>query len=137
MKTYTTDNGIKVIGDRRSTYNDLFAGREVTARDEKGNRYALALEDGLILATPEQPAGQPPQPPDESPYDFDSGGFGIGGLGRYEEPPVIPSAKALERYERLEKRATYCRQCGQSDVFDGAMFTTLAGSGLCDDCVGG
>jgi hypothetical protein len=66
--------------------------------------------------------------------DFDQG-FGIGGLGRHEEPPVVPSEEALERYERLQKRARYCRQCGQSDVFDGVMFTTLGGD-ICDDCAG-
>lgn len=66
-------------------------------------------------------------------YDFD-GGFGIGGLGRHVEKPIIPSVEAIERVERMEQRATYCKRCGQSDVFDGAMFTTDASSGLCDDC---
>ena len=64
--------------------------------------------------------------------DFDRG-FGIGGLGHYEEPPVIPTVAQIERLERLEARSTVCRRCGQSDAFDGAMFTT-GGGDVCDDC---
>jgi hypothetical protein len=71
----------------------------------------------------------------ESPLDFDSGGFGIGGLARYEERPVVPSERALKCYEKMAQRATRCRRCGQTDVFDGAMFTTLGGD-ICDDCAG-
>jgi hypothetical protein len=71
---------------------------------------------------------------DQNGFDFDQG-FGIGGLSRHEEKPVVPSEKALERYERLQREARYCRLCGQSDVFDGAMFTTLGGD-ICDDCAG-
>lgn len=66
--------------------------------------------------------------------DFDRTGAGIGGIGRLEEKPIVPTEAALERYERLEAQATYCRRCGQSDAFDGAMFTTDPASGLCDDC---
>lgn len=33
-------------------------------------------------------------------------------------------------------RATTCRRCDKSDLFDGAMFTTDSASGLCDDCYG-
>ena len=64
--------------------------------------------------------------------DFDRG-FGIGGLGRHVEQPIVPSIAAIERVEKMEARATYCRHCGQSDVFDGAMFTT-GGGNICDDC---
>ena len=65
-------------------------------------------------------------------HDFDQG-FGIGGLGRHEEPPIVPSLAALERVENMEKRSRICQVCGQSDVFDGAMFTT-GGGNVCDDC---
>lgn len=63
--------------------------------------------------------------------------IGIGGIGIYEENemPQIPTVAQIERMERLERQATYCQRCGESDVFDGAMFTTLGSSGLCDDCV--
>jgi len=71
---------------------------------------------------------------EENPCDFSHSGLGIGGLAHYEEPPFVPSAAAIERVEEMERRARYCRKCGQSDVFDGAMFTTDAGSGICDDC---
>lgn len=62
--------------------------------------------------------------------------LGIGGIGIYadNEMPIVPSERAIARLERMEKRATYCRRCGQSDVFDGAMFTTLGGTNICDDC---
>ena len=61
--------------------------------------------------------------------------FGIGSLGRHVEMPATPSLAAMERIEKMEARACYCRRCGQSDVFDGAMFTTGGGS-ICDDCFG-
>lgn len=60
-------------------------------------------------------------------------GLGVGGAGSYVEPTIIPTIAAIERVERMEKRATYCRKCGQSDVWDGAMFTT-GGGDVCDDC---
>ncbi len=64
--------------------------------------------------------------------DFD-GGFGIGGLGRNQEKPTVPTVKQIDLWEQLEANAVFCRRCGQSDVFDGAMFTT-GGGGVCDDC---
>jgi hypothetical protein len=66
------------------------------------------------------------------PTDFDSG-LGIGGLGRHEEKPIVPIATQVERMEKAQARARICRRCGQSDVFDGAMFTT-GGGNVCDDC---
>ena len=74
----------------------------------------------------------------EAPANEYHGVMGIGGIGTYaeNEMPVIPSVAAIECMERMEARARYCRRCGQSDVFDGAMFTTDRGSGLCDDCYG-
>lgn len=80
----------------------------------------------------DEPETAPTEP--ESPHDF-SGGFGIGGLGRYIEPPIIPSAAALEREERREARAIVCKRCGGSEL-TGAMFTTCAGGDVCDDCFG-
>lgn len=66
--------------------------------------------------------------------DFDKG-FGIGGLGRHEELPTIPSAKAIERLEKALDEAQRCGRCGQTDTIDGAMFTTDPASGFCDDCL--
>ena len=74
-------------------------------------------------------------PDNESPHDFSHSGLGIGGLSSYEEPTVIPTVKQMERLEKMEQRATRCRRCGQSDEFDGAMFTT-GGGNVCDDCFG-
>jgi len=45
-----------------------------------------------------------------------------------------PTAEQIGRVVSREKRATYCRVCGQSDIFDGAMFTT-GGGDVCDDCL--
>ena len=64
--------------------------------------------------------------------DFDKG-FGIGGLGRYVEDPIIPTVAQIERHEKMEAQATFCSRCGESDAFDGAMFTT-GGGNVCDDC---
>ena len=64
--------------------------------------------------------------------DFDRG-FGIGGLGQHEEKPIAPTAEQIERVVRQERHARRCRSCGCSTL-DGAMFTTDASSGLCDDC---
>ena len=68
-------------------------------------------------------------------HDFDRG-FGIGGLGRYVEDPIIPTARGIGRMERMEATDTICRRCGTSKNFDGAMFTTMAGDDICDDCFG-
>jgi hypothetical protein len=65
--------------------------------------------------------------------DVDSG-LGIGGLATYEEPPMVPSVAAIEKHARRLETAQRCRRCGQTEL-DGAMFTTLGGSGICDDCV--
>ena len=94
--------------------------------------YTYSEADNLYRPVSQSQAS--PQP-DISGGDFDRG-FGIGGLGRYQEDPIIPSVTAIERVERMEARARTCRRCGQSDVFDGAMFTTDASSGLCDECYG-
>jgi len=68
----------------------------------------------------------------ESPLDFDRG-FGIGGLGRFEETPIIPSVQAIEREQRMMDTDVVCRKCGASMNFDGAMFTN-GGGDICDDC---
>ena len=66
--------------------------------------------------------------------DFDRG-FGIGGLGRFEEEPFVPSVQAMRRQAERESRTTICRRCGESSL-DGAMFTTIRGGNVCDDCAG-
>ena len=55
--------------------------------------------------------------------DFDKG-FGIGGLGQLDEQQIVPSAEVLARIKRMEQAAQTCRRCKQTDLFDGAMFTT-------------
>ena len=62
---------------------------------------------------------------------------GIGGIGLYteNESPIIPSVRVIEQYERMAAHARRCRRCGQTDVFDGVMFT-LGDGDICDDCFG-
>lgn len=66
-------------------------------------------------------------------HDTDSG-LGIGGINNDQSMPMIPSAAAIERLQRMHDTDTICRRCGASRNFDGAMFSTLAGSNICDDC---
>jgi hypothetical protein len=72
--------------------------------------------------------------PEPKTIDFDRG-FGVGGLTRHVEDPVIPSEAVMQRIERLEETDVVCRRCGASMNFDGAMFTT-GGGDVCDDCFG-
>jgi hypothetical protein len=65
--------------------------------------------------------------------DFSESGLGIGGLATYEEPPVILTEQQWRRMEKLQATEIICKRCGASSL-DGAMFTTLGGSGICDDC---
>jgi hypothetical protein len=75
---------------------------------------------GSLTANKEQPKN-----------DFDSG-LGIGGLGRQQAARRVPTASEIERRQQMQESATYCSECGQSDL-SGAMFTTLGD--VCDDCV--
>ncbi|MFA5836189.1 MAG: hypothetical protein WC837_04450 [Bellilinea sp.] len=63
------------------------------------------------------------------------GGLGIGGINNDQTLPIIPTTEALERVQKLHDTDTICRRCGASKNFDGAMFTTMAGSEICDDCI--
>lgn len=71
--------------------------------------------------------------PDEAPQDFDSG-MGIGGINRIEETIPQPSSKTYQAQMQRINTARKCRKCGSTEL-EGAMFTTLPSSGLCDDCV--
>jgi len=67
-------------------------------------------------------------------WDTDSG-LGIGGINNDQSMPVIPSARAIERVQRMMDTDVVCRRCGASKNFDGAMFTN-GGGNVCDDCFG-
>jgi len=73
------------------------------------------------------------RPTESKSMDIDSG-LGIGGLATYEEPPMVPSVAAIEKHAARVRAAQRCKRCGQTEL-DGAMFTTIAGSGICDDCI--
>jgi hypothetical protein len=65
--------------------------------------------------------------------DIDSG-LGIGGINNDQSTPTVPSLKAIERLQRLHDTDIICKRCSASANFDGAMFTTLVGTPICDDC---
>jgi hypothetical protein len=94
----------------------------------------LSSEQAAELAGDSDPITSAHAPEQKAVYDFD-GGFGIGGLAHHQEKPIIPTIEQIERLKRMEASAMVCRKCKQSDVFDGAMFTTVGGN-ICDDCCG-
>lgn len=128
-----------IINDPRAAYH---GEKAVIVRIRKGKAlpYKLRVKslcfDYWFRASEveEVAADNPVAQPTENVHDFSHSGLGIGGLGRHEEAPIIPSIAAMKRVENLERQAHTCRKCGQTDVFDGAMFTTAPSSGLCDDC---
>lgn len=65
--------------------------------------------------------------------DTDSG-LGIGGINNDQSAPFVPSIRAIERMQRLHDTDTICRRCGASKNFGGAMFSTIGGMNICDDC---
>jgi hypothetical protein len=66
----------------------------------------------------------------ESSCDFD-GGFGIGGLGRYEEIPVVPTIAQLDRQARREANYVRC-DCGHRVPAAQVMNASLGTA--CPDC---
>lgn len=67
-------------------------------------------------------------------HDIDSG-LGIGGVNNDQQMPAIPTVQAIKRVQQMYDTDIVCRRCGASQNFDGAVFSTLAGSNICDDCV--
>lgn len=66
-------------------------------------------------------------------HDTDSG-LGIGGIKNDQSLTPVPTVRAIKRVQRMRATDRVCRRCGASQNFDGAMFSTLAGSNICDDC---
>jgi len=118
------------IHDPRATYH----GEQGTIVSIKSGPfpYRVEMQAGTFWFTAEEvhPTASP-----EMGHDFDKG-FGIGGLGRHAEEPIIPTVEQMKRIETAEAKMQTCRRCRQSDLYDGAMFTTDPSSGLCDDCYG-
>ena len=108
-------------------------------RNRNGNPYEL--NDGFYYPESElsaEPLITPPTLPPTPTHtwqtmDIDSG-LGIGGINNDQSAPFVPSVAAIERMQRLHDTDTVCRRCGASANFDGAMFTTLGGTNICDDC---
>lgn len=121
--------------------SNLFHGYPRTVVSIEDWIYPYKLDDGFCYpedklsaesptrTTPAQPASREWQT-----MDIDSG-LGIGGIGNDQAAPLVPSVEAIERVRKLTDTDTICRKCGASQNFDGAMFTTISGGDICDDCV--
>jgi hypothetical protein len=122
-------------GDKVRLLETRYKGQIGTVRKvtKSGMVKVSGIHDRLIRVPPHWLKLVSEEPARDDASDFDQG-FGIGGLGRHIEAPIIPTVEAIARVEEMEQRAQTCRKCGQNDVFDGAMFTTAQDSGLCDDC---
>lgn len=100
--------------------------------------YQVRMNDGDYWFNAEDVVATDPRvsaPETQGVHDFSHSGLGIGGLARHVEEPFVPTIRQMKRWEQMEQQARYCRRCGESDVFDGAMFTT-GGGNVCDDCFG-
>lgn len=125
---------IKGTGDILNYTEDGSGGMTALAADAAK---ALGMPSGWITRWIDEPyygVTKQTQETKESSRDFSPSGLGIGGLGRYIEPVTIPTVAAIQKMERIEREMETCRRCGENDLVDGAMFTTMAGSGYCDDC---
>lgn len=126
------------INDKRSRlHGKRFTIEAINTHPKKAYAYQI---DGLWYPeselTAEFPVETPPQPTPVSAWqsmDIDSG-LGIGGINNDQAAPFVPSAAAIGRVQRMHDTDIVCRRCGASANFDGAMFTTLGGSNICDDC---
>ena len=73
-----------------------------------------------------------PEPMQTVQFDFD-GGFGIGGINRAQEMPIVPTPEQIGRYNRAVETDVVCKVCGASKHFGGAMFCN-GGGDICNDC---
>lgn len=121
------------INDERSMWH----GYPRTVEEITRKEYPYLLDDGFYYAENMLSAESPTkaqQPKREwQTMDIDSG-LGIGGINNDQSAPFVPSVAAIERVQSLHDTDTVCRRCGASKNFDGAMFTNLGGSNICDDC---
>jgi hypothetical protein len=116
MKTYTITS--EQLKSNPRIYPGVTAPGAYTY-DEDSNTYRpVVSQPAPIIST-------------ESPLDFDGGGFGIGGLGRYEERPIIPTAAQLDRQARREAGYVKC-DCGHSVPASQVMSASLGTA--CPDC---
>ena len=87
-------------------------------------------EDGVTEYHESLSEIEPLQESRQTATDFD-GGFGIGGLGRFEETPPTPTAAQIRGEQRhIGRRCARCRHTEGG----GAMFTTDPDRRVCDDC---
>ena len=66
-------------------------------------------------------------------HDTDSG-LGIGGINNDQALPAAPTIAGIRNAQKRLDNDIVCKRC-HSRKSDGAMFTTMAGSGICDDCI--
>lgn len=116
MKTYT------ITSEQLKSNPRIYPGVTVPGiytYDEDSNTYRPVSQPAPVAAST------------ESPFDFDSGGFGIGGLGRYEEQPIIPTAAQLDRQARREASYAEC-DCGHR--VPAAQVMTASLGTACPNC---
>jgi hypothetical protein len=142
MKNYTgkfnVGDTVKLI-DAASRANGItgsvteinLSGRGYPYRVDFGVHHAYHPESELGTAETIHPQRVPVA--EYQSMDIDSG-LGTGGIDNDQSVPIIPSLRAIERVQKMHDTDTVCKRCGQSANFDGAMFTTLCGSNICDDC---
>lgn len=128
MHGYNSGDGLNRQERRRGKMNTRIITQEEldqTSEIDKTWRYPGVTGPGCYTWSEAHHSYYPVQ--QNEPSDFDSG------LGRHEEKPIAATAVQIGRMEAQARRERICRRCGQSDIFDGAMFTT-GGGNICDDC---
>lgn len=109
---YTTENGVRIVGDERLAENLLLEDAPVVGKDAAGHWFTLSLSPaGGIVATPEKPIE----------FDDITSGLGIGGAGsddyniNTEQPtPHIPTGKP--RRNGGGQLWEPCPRCGEEPV---------------------
>lgn len=132
---YTVGQMVYINDKRSNLHGRQFTIEAIDTNPKKAYAYQVA---GLWYPEAELSAAPLVTPPTlgatqwES-WDSDSG-LGIGGINNDQSMPTVPSVAAIARVQRLHDTDTMCSRCGASAHFDGAMFTTLGGTNICDDC---
>ncbi len=132
---YVVGQTVYITDKRSRLHGKQFTIEAIDINPKKAYAYRV---DGLWYPESELSAESPveAQPAPAGTWqsmDTDSG-LGIGGINNDQTLPFVPSAAAIGRVQRMHDTDTVCRRCGASANFDGAMFTTLGGSNICDDC---
>lgn len=132
---YTAGMTVYISDTRNRLHGKRFTIEAIDINPKKAYAYQVGglwyPESELAAEFPGE--AQPVQVGTWQTMDIDSG-LGIGGINNDQSAPFVPSASAIARVQQMHDTDTVCRRCGASANFDGAMFSTLGGSNICDDC---